>query len=368
MLSQAITHSLVSMMKLVTMPSAPQRISKRHRLEKAFIVSLACVILSCTLCNLKSTSAEQPYSLDSYLDQSRLTTLEVLEGNDTRSLANLNPIAQNLTSGEVKLNQDMATGKQSSTQIIRQHHPEYFLNHETANVSAETKNGFPSDARQPHLRGVNGVTRVVRNESYSIVNSDSTVNVIVSETKNMSTQNTAPAVSTEEDQSPHRHYPEYFLKEVPLESLIRRGNILTAHSGCSIATWSYNGKRHTSKPQNECRQQAKSGEVFQRHQLKPETASQVEPYDSIYVPIVKLEHFVNETLPHIENDFVLMTGQYSMPEGLQIPRRVYDALLEHPRVVRWFLQNLSVHAYDPNHPKVRARRVYEYKHQVLVCY
>jgi hypothetical protein len=327
------------------MSSTPQRVNKRHRLEKAFIVSLSCVVLSCTLCNLKSTTEEPPYSLDSYLEQSGLTTLEVLEGIDMRSLANINPIAQNRTSRKVELNQETATGKQPSAQMMRQHH-------ETANVGAET-NQFPSDARQPHLREVN-VSGDVGNESYSVVISDSSVDVIVSDTNNMSTEVTAAVSKKEEDASPHRHNPEYFLKEVPLESLIRRGNVLTAHTGCSIATWSYNGKRHASKPLNECRQQAKSAEIFQRHQLKPDTASQLEPNDSIYVPIVKLEHFTNETLPFIENDFVLITGQYSMLEGLEIPRRVYDALLEHPRVLHWFLQNLSMYAYDPHHPKVCA--------------
>ena len=336
------------------MPLAPQRMNKMHRTEKAFIVSLVCFILSWTLCTLKNTTEEVPYSLDSYIEQSgRLPTLEVLEGNYVHSPANLNPIAQNWSPGKANSNQVTVTDKLSSTRMVRQHH-------ETAKITAETNQAL-SDIRLPRLRGDE------RNESYSVVISDSTVDVIVSETNNMSTQVTAVVSSKKKVESP-RHNPEYFMKEVPLESLIRRGNLLTAHTGCSIATWSYNGKRHASKPLNECRQQAKSAEVFQRHQLKPETASRIKPFDSVYVPIVKLEHFVNETLPLIENDFILMTGQYSMLEGLEITRRVYNALLEHPRVVRWFLQNLSVYAYDPHHPKVRVRRAYEYQHKVLVSY
>jgi hypothetical protein len=238
-----------------------------------FAISIGCVILSFTLCNLKNKSTEPPHSLDGYIAQSRITTSETLASTNERSQDNLYLTAQNSTSENIKSNRETATGKQSETEMIRQHHPDFFLNH------------------------------------------------------------------------------------VPLENLIRRGNLLTAHTGCSIATWSYNGKRHVSKPLNECRQNARSGEIFRAHIVTPGTASQVKPYDSIYVPMVKLEHFVSETLPHIENDFILMTGQYSVPEEFDIPQRVYDALIGHPRVVRWFLQNLSVYANDPNHPKVRARRV-----------
>ena len=151
-----------------------------------------------------------------------------------------------------------------------------------------------------------------------------------------------------------QHYPDYFSHHVPMENLIRRGNLLTVHSGCSIATWSYNGKRHTNRPLNECRQHAKSGAIFAEHRLTPENATLVQPYDSIYVPMVKLEHFVNETLPHIQKDFVLITGQASLPEG-PIPLHVYDAVLTNPQVCRWFLQNLSLYAYDPHHPKVSRR-------------
>jgi hypothetical protein len=272
-------------MKLLsTMPLAPQRIGKRSRLEKVLAISLGCVILTLTLCNLKNKSEGPPHSLDAYLEQSRITTSETLASKDERSQDNLYLIAQDSTSENEKSNRDMATSERTETEMIRQHHPDFFLNH------------------------------------------------------------------------------------VPLENLIRRGNMLTAHTGCSIATWSYNGKRHVSKPLNECRQHARSGEAFRAHVVTPETASQVEPYDSIYVPMVKLEHFVDETFPHIENDFILITGQYSVPEGLEIAQRVYDALIEHPRVVRWFLQNLSVYANDPNHPKVRARRVYKSQlGRVLVC-
>jgi hypothetical protein len=132
---------------------------------------------------------------------------------------------------------------------------------------------------------------------------------------------------------------------------MERGSVLTVHTGCSIATWSYQGKRHIYRPLNDCRQHAKNADALRAHVVTPENAPEVEEYDSIYVPIVKLEHFVNETLPHIQNDFVLISGQNSLPPE-PISRRVYDVIMEHSRIVHWFLQNLPIHAYDPHHPKL----------------
>ena len=147
------------------------------------------------------------------------------------------------------------------------------------------------------------------------------------------------------------HYPEYFTKEVTLKSLMERGNILTVHTGCLIVIWSYQGKQHVDHPLNDCQQHAKNGDALHAHIIMPKTAHQVEEYNSIYVPIVKLEHFVNETLPHIQNDFVLISGQNSLPPE-PIPWWVYDIIIEHSQVVWWFLQNLPINAYDPHHPKL----------------
>lgn len=180
---------------------------------------------------------------------------------------------------------------------------------DTATVAAETKKGFPNSTRQRD----DGVTAMSRNDTLPAANVTSAVNREVSlDKKEMLTRDMA-TVFTKKDESPRRHYPEYFSKEVPLESLMERGNVLTVHTGCSIATWSYQGKRHLYRPLNDCRQHAKNADALRAHVVKPETAPQVEEYDSIYVPIVKLEHFVNETLPHIQNDFVLMSGQNSLP-------------------------------------------------------
>lgn len=87
------------------------------------------------------------------------------------------------------------------------------------------------------------------------------------------------------------------------------------------------------------------------HEVTNETVSQVKQYDSIYVPIVSLERFAVNILPHIQNDFILMTGQKSLVPTFS--RELFDTVVEHPRVVHWFLQNQAVYSHDPHHPKVR---------------
>jgi hypothetical protein len=85
--------------------------------------------------------------------------------------------------------------------------------------------------------------------------------------------------------------------------------------------------------------------------VTPESAILVQKYDSIYVPFVQLEHFVNETLPHIQNEFVLLSGQNSLPPN-PVPRRVYDVIIQHSLILKWFLQNLPINAHNPYDPKL----------------
>lgn len=158
------------------------------------------------------------------------------------------------------------------------------------------------------------------------------------------------------------HYPSYFSEEVPLSKLIARKNLLSVYTGCSIATWSYSGLKDLirngdlQKRFEDCH--LHKGEIaLQMHQITPETGSQVQPYDSIYVPIVSLDQFVTNILPHIQNDFVLMTRQKQFVPI--IPRELYDTIIEHPRIIHWFLQNLSIYAYDAHHPKVNLQRVFD---------
>jgi hypothetical protein len=175
----------------------------------------------------------------------------------------------------------------------------------------------------------------------------------------ISNGNLHPEANATELRATGAHYPSYFTQEVPLEKMIARMNLLRVYTGCSIATWSYSGLRgaildgRLRSRYNDC-ELDKGMDALMMHQIEPDTASQVQPYDSIYVPIISLERFVRDVLPYIENDFVLMTGQKALVPAIR--RDLYDTIIEHPRVLHWFLQNLSMYAYDVHHPKVSLRR------------
>jgi hypothetical protein len=146
------------------------------------------------------------------------------------------------------------------------------------------------------------------------------------------------------------HYPSYFSDQVPLEKLVARKNLLTVYSGCSIAAFFFNGDWHPEDVLKDC-QRYKGTKGYDAHHISNETMAQLQPYDSIYVPIVSLGEFVTEILPHINSDIVLITGQNSNVPPIR--KEVYDTLIDHPRIARWFLQNLSEYSYDARHPKVR---------------
>lgn len=97
----------------------------------------------------------------------------------------------------------------------------------------------------------------------------------------------------------------------------------------------------------------------QKKRVTDDNVSQLQPYDSIYVTIEALGHFIDSILPLIETDFVLLTGQSSNVS--QITKDGYNSLIEHPHIVRWFLQNLSVYAYDAQHHQGQITK------EVLVC-
>ena len=82
----------------------------------------------------------------------------------------------------------------------------------------------------------------------------------------------------------------------------------------------------------------------------PDAILWIYPNDSIYIPISGLGHFIEAILPHLETDIVLILGQRAYVP--MILRAQYDNIIEHPRIVRIFIQNLSVYAYDPQHPKI----------------
>jgi len=92
--------------------------------------------------------------------------------------------------------------------------------------------------------------------------------------------------------------------------------------------------------------------------ITTETVSVIQPGDTIYVELKKLDHFVRHLLPLIQVEIVLLTGQNHiapMKPPLKPPykRKTFTHVVDNPNVKHWFMMNLDKHSYDPFHPKVR---------------
>jgi len=153
----------------------------------------------------------------------------------------------------------------------------------------------------------------------------------------------------------HRHYPSYFTEQVPLSSLKTRMNLLTPYTGCSIAAFQYNLGKHAHPEFNDCF--VHCGKPFARTRgIRVDNAKElVKENDTIFVQFNKLDHFVNKTMDLLDVDYVIMTGnEQKVPP---ISRQVFDAIVNNPRVIHWFMSNVDVYSHDVNHPKVRVQSV-----------
>jgi hypothetical protein len=79
--------------------------------------------------------------------------------------------------------------------------------------------------------------------------------------------------------------------------------------------------------------------------------SQLNPFDTVYVPLNKLSHFINYTLPEITTKIVVISGlcQYYRADGSDFTER----LLSNQYIVHWFVTNVPIQAPNhTHHPKV----------------
>ena len=146
------------------------------------------------------------------------------------------------------------------------------------------------------------------------------------------------------------HNPQYFTNEAPIIPLIRRMNLANVHMGCRIAAWVYEGNRSKYRRLNECQQAFAEGATKVEDKVIVDL-DLIQPHNTIFVPILNLEQFVNSTLDKITVPFVLLSGQTIKVDVF--PKAVFQAVVEHAMVQAWFLQNLDVFAaYDPFHAKL----------------
>jgi hypothetical protein len=172
-------------------------------------------------------------------------------------------------------------------------------------------------------------------------------------------QNDKTAKVSNATMDPTSAVPNFFTELVPWESLLARNNILTVYTGCSIATWTYGwdvSKRRLGPYYDDCGHYSNE-KGWQGRDITPETVSFLRDADSIYVELMKLDHFIEHLLPLINVNFVLISGQNHiapMKPPLKPPynRQLFHRAINNPHVTHWFMMNLDKHSHDPFHQKV----------------
>jgi hypothetical protein len=148
-----------------------------------------------------------------------------------------------------------------------------------------------------------------------------------------------------------KHAPNYFFGQVTIYDMMKRMNVLTPYTGCSIAAFQYNLLQNRHPEFNDCF--CHRGKEFGRFRgLRVDNAERlVKDGDTVYVQFNKLQHFVGMTLPHIQHEFVLISGQEQKVD--RFSKDAFDAIIDNPKVIHWFMMNMDIYSYDPHHPKVR---------------
>jgi hypothetical protein len=152
----------------------------------------------------------------------------------------------------------------------------------------------------------------------------------------------------------------YFADPSNLDAMLSLGpHFLTTSSGCRIARWVYSTATRLKRfrdcmgtPPDRVLSTRKTaggtGMFTMEHQR-----STMQPYDTIYVVLNKLPQFVEDVLPTLNVEVVVISGQiHKVPEP-SIVRAAVRKLVNDPHVVHWFCQNLNLYFPDA---------FYEYNH------
>jgi hypothetical protein len=152
---------------------------------------------------------------------------------------------------------------------------------------------------------------------------------------------------------PQQH-EQYQRPVIPIPPQLRkRAGILTTRSPCRMARWIYTlqNDEGTVGRDTEClwwpveRMLHNSSEQLLN-------SSQLAEGDTVFVPFTALRKFVdNILLDNVTVNIAIISGQTRVvPPANQ---SAIDQVVHHPRVLRWFCQNLPVYGgSNPHHPKV----------------
>jgi len=126
------------------------------------------------------------------------------------------------------------------------------------------------------------------------------------------------------------------------------GGFLTTHSGCRICKWLYSQENNTRSSFKECKGQPPDLQL-RRHRVH----QHLRENDTIFVPFTAIQQFVDEILNEILVNVVIISGQtHNVPK---VSDDTIDTLLNHPRVLHWFCQNLPI--YGGSYQKYHHRKI-----------
>jgi hypothetical protein len=130
-------------------------------------------------------------------------------------------------------------------------------------------------------------------------------------------------------------------------------NLVTPYTGCSIAAFQYNLGKHAHPEFNDCF--VHCGKNFAKARgIRFDNARElVQENDTIFVQFNKLDHFVNKTMQEIDVNYVILSGNEQKVDP--ISKETFDAVVNNPHVIHWFMQNMDVYSHDLNHHKVRVK-------------
>jgi hypothetical protein len=145
------------------------------------------------------------------------------------------------------------------------------------------------------------------------------------------------------------YYSDPLQTQQGLERHFQRGlNFLTCYSPCRMASWVFNGEKVRLLHREDCLQE---GTPSIKYLNVSADVSKLEPKDTIYIQFLKLADFVNDFLPHLAVDVILMSGQQQITP-FPLDPHLMKQVVDHPHVLRWFLHNLEMFGGEYNsHPK-----------------
>lgn len=119
-------------------------------------------------------------------------------------------------------------------------------------------------------------------------------------------------------------------------NLARGANFVRTTSGCAIASWAMAVTGIKNGRFADCQSH--------RHKEITENFQNIQADDTVYVPIVTMERFVQQILPNISVPIVLISGQEQAMPRDAIPVELQLAIVENPNVIKWFTHNTVFYA------------------------